>query len=474
MGGRRQTLRMKQTSDLIEVSCKSMPQKLCEFQPMKGKILKTVDSVYQDVEDLDQCKERCLSENFECNSYDFMSAGTKICRLSHHSSASLSHIQEPYIAVDNTTTYELRGCYQINVECRAKSMTAKIHTSSLFDGKVYVKSRPNTCVYDAENSTSIDFTLPYNDVQCDVLQEGEGLFSANIVVQNHDMIVTSADVGLALHCKYDLQNATVTNSLLSGLEVKAGIATEYIKETIVASPNVTMRITTRDGEEIPSAQVGDELALMFEIVDKDSPYGLFVRELVAMDGQDSSEIYLIDEHGCPTDTSIMGAVNQLENGKSLRTLFQAFKFPASDVVQFRALVTPCLPKCEPTICSDFNVDGLTKESYGRRKRSIDDQSLLVARSVRITDNFSFKDLKLTDAVEKEVVELEDTCVSFVSVIICAILFLVSQVVILMVWSYLWHKKRATKQIPPVTGNLPEELIYGTLSSRHTSTSRMTD
>ncbi|KAB7499183.1 hypothetical protein Anas_00574 [Armadillidium nasatum] len=113
MGGRRQTLRMKQTSDLIEVSCKSMPQKLCEFQPMKGKILKTVDSVYQDVEDLDQCKERCLSENFECNSYDFMSAGTKICRLSHHSSASLSHIQEPYIAVDNTTTYELRGCYQL-------------------------------------------------------------------------------------------------------------------------------------------------------------------------------------------------------------------------------------------------------------------------------------------------------------------------------------------------------------------------
>ena len=60
-------------------------------------------------------------------------------------------------------------------------------------------------------------------------------------------------------------------------------------------------------------QVGDNLALRFEISDKTSPYEIFVRELVAMDGQDSSEILLIDGRGCPTDPSIMQSVIQVYN-----------------------------------------------------------------------------------------------------------------------------------------------------------------
>lgn len=68
-----------------------------------------------------------------------------------------------------------------------------------------------------------------------------------------------------------------------------------------------MRITDRNGQDImQSAEVGDPLALKFEIIDKNSPYEIFVRELVAMDGVDSSEIILIDSDGCPTDHFIMG------------------------------------------------------------------------------------------------------------------------------------------------------------------------
>lgn len=41
-------------------------------------------------------------------------------------------------------------------------------------------------------------------------------------------------------------------------------------------------------------------------MDQNSPFEIFVRELVAMDGVDSSEITLIDSRGCPTDHFIMG------------------------------------------------------------------------------------------------------------------------------------------------------------------------
>lgn len=108
------------------------------------------------------------------------------------------------------------------------------------------------------------------------------------------------------------------------------------------------------------------------LINLTGPYEILVRELVAVDGADSSEILLIDSQGCPTDSSIMGAVSRTNgNGQALEVPFDAFKFPSSDVVQFRALVTPCVPSCEPVVCDIKGYDGKKKEvtSYGRRKRS---------------------------------------------------------------------------------------------------------
>ena len=117
------------------------------------------------------------------------------------------------------------------------------------------------------------------------------------------------------------------------------------EQTIVQAPNVTMRITDRVGHDINSAKVGDRLGLRFEIQDQDSPYEIFVRELIASDGIDASEILLIDSIGCPTDYSIMGVLNEVNGkGQKLQANFEAFKFPTSSVVQFRALVTPCIPR----------------------------------------------------------------------------------------------------------------------------------
>ena len=63
-----------------------------------------------------------------------------------------------------------------------------------------------------------------------------------------------------------------------------------------------------------------------------------------------------------------------KTSKKLRTTFEAFKFPASDTVQFRALITPCLSSCKPVQCSLLNTEtGINQEfvSYGRRKRRRD-------------------------------------------------------------------------------------------------------
>jgi hypothetical protein len=43
-------------------------------------------------------------------------------------------------------------------------------------------------------------------------------------------------------------------------------------------------------------------------------------------------------------------VRERSNPRSLVANFDAFKFPTSEMVQFRALVTPCMPKCAPVDC----------------------------------------------------------------------------------------------------------------------------
>ena len=78
------------------------------------------------------------------------------------------------------------------------------------------------------------------------------------------------------------------------------------EESVVDSPNVIMKVTERGGEDVKSAQVGDPLELHFEIFDEQSPYEIFVRDLVAKDGNDQAEIVLIDSRGCPAEGQIMG------------------------------------------------------------------------------------------------------------------------------------------------------------------------
>lgn len=42
------------------------------------------------------------------------------------------------------------------------------------------------------------------------------------------------------------------------------------------------------------------------------------------------------------------------------------------MVQFRAVVTPCIPTCEPMVCDVLDFGGQMKqaESYGRKKRDV--------------------------------------------------------------------------------------------------------
>ena len=87
-------------TDYVENNCVDDHVKLCEFQKLDGRILKTVDSVFQDVATIDDCRQLCLTAPYRCHSFDFADTGENVCRLSHHAIATLTNIQVHFAALN--------------------------------------------------------------------------------------------------------------------------------------------------------------------------------------------------------------------------------------------------------------------------------------------------------------------------------------------------------------------------------------
>lgn len=101
---------------------------------------------------------------------------------------------------------------------------------------------------------------------------------------------------------------------------------------------------------------------------------------------------------------------------------------------------------------------------------VQEADILLAQSVRIIDKFEFSAQERLDEESDVTVTAQGSCSSFTGVVIAGALFLAAQLVMLMAWSYMWHKKRATKQIDPT----PPNVYFGTTSSRTSSTSYLAD
>lgn len=279
-------------------------------------------------------------------------------------------------------------------------------------------------------------------------------------------------------------------------------------------------------------QVGDALSLRFYILDQHTPYQIFVRELIALDGVDSSEILLIDSLGCPTDPTIMGAISTVDTADGAQVLqapFDAFKFPTSDVVQFKALVTPCLPKCEPVVCDVEDYYGTVRrvDSYGRRRREVTassrppgppglpglarskdtkqakDEDVLLVQSIRIADKFQFDGDPGASPASGPATGLggsgprhslvrggEDgaavharpsahrQCVTASSLLLSAAVFLGLQVLLAAAWVYLWRPRAWSRSRSPwpheedvVAGGVVRRPSRGSAASSRASSCR---
>ena len=51
----------------------------------------------------------------------------------------------------------------VSIYCGAREMRTLIKTNRVFEGKVYDKQKPNSCVRDVKNTLEFEIAMPYSE-----------------------------------------------------------------------------------------------------------------------------------------------------------------------------------------------------------------------------------------------------------------------------------------------------------------------
>jgi hypothetical protein len=302
-----------------------------------------------------------------CHYYEY-SGKSKICRISHLSQKTAMALENAYTQTSRKRSgYEINVCYDVKIECSKDGILTKVDSSQLFNGIFYSYGAAHTCVTAGTDSYNFQLNMAYTDLSCNLFRHTEDSYEAKLFIQQHRNFVTSSDKSLSVSCKYQVQNLTIHNDVdvNDRLEGPSVHLSEYLK-----APPIRMSVVRRKAENqsIHDIQVGDALSIKVEFLDEDPAYDLFVRHLIATDSANTYEIELIDSNGCPEEVDIMSAVyRKKDDAKKLLLDFEAFKFPSSDLVRFRAVISLCLNECKPSKCKR-KWDKHEVVSYGKKRK----------------------------------------------------------------------------------------------------------
>jgi len=350
------------------------------------------------------------------------------------------------------------------VSCLSDGVQVEIHiTEKGFNGVLYVKghSKDEQCrrvvTLPSESSPRVEiFKVHFGT--CGLIHVN-GQASFVLVIQKHPKLVTYKAQAYHIKCVY----ATGEQNVTLGFNVSMLTTAGTIANT-GPPPTCSMRIVTHNGQEINSAEIGDNLMLQVD-VQPASIYGGFARSCVAKTMEDSveNEYTVTDENGCATDPSIFGEWDYNPETQSLLAGFNAFKFPSSDNIRFQCNIRVCFGKCQPVNCRGYN-------AFGRRRREIDSRNSTTAVEVAESVNegqmreeitiqsnailtFERREERYVSPTEApDVQPVEDICVSMIGFIIAlimtALLALVAVAVAVSCWLIAYRRR------PKVTGPLP--------------------
>ncbi|KAJ6218618.1 hypothetical protein RDWZM_009775 [Blomia tropicalis] len=342
----------------------------CDFERYENLDINRADLI-RTAFSMEQCKQLCeATRAFVCRSFTY-APSTSQCWLSSDDLLAVPNGISGLESHTGATYYQRQHCLDLQLFCSHDSMSVSLNTIDPFNGRLYSKEDPTTCESMGRSSTNTVLTLPFNPRSACGVREEDGKYTSMVVIQHHPMIQRKGDRIVHVACHFEATNRTISNTYSVLVEMPSVAETSIVNAT-APSPNIRLRITDKEGQDITGARLGDELFLRIEL-DDDEVFGIFARELIAKSGNNQNEsIMLIDADGCPTDPNIFPTLERIPNSKGLMGKFDAFKFADDVVVRFQVNVQFCLQECLPVQCDNSRHSDSetfkTANSWGRRRR----------------------------------------------------------------------------------------------------------
>ncbi|CAN7937078.1 unnamed protein product, partial [Ixodes hexagonus] len=364
------------SSDLLysENQCVSEPPR-CQFRPLRGRSLSR-GHVFVDETATSHslCQSSCVNHtDFVCRSFVY-DQSRHLCLLSPDDSYTTPVQEAPADAAvgstETATLYEKGSCIDVEMRCEATAMTAIIHVTSSFRGRVYAVGHPHQCYSSSVTDTGhVALTVPLHGRQCGTKNMGNGTFLNSIVVQHHPYVLQSSDRRIDISCDYE----EVERKLRGGKQVLEGDlqSLTQVITGLAPTPPVRLKVVNGSGDEVAGVDLGDPLYLKVEMQDE-SVFGIFGSTLTARSGEGSETILLLDDKGCvPAVLRVLQTFAFPCAKSSLRplvTMRATAAKPTSTIKKKKKTgLEICVDNFSPPKCSGGN--GVDEHAEGRARRS---------------------------------------------------------------------------------------------------------
>ncbi|XP_076343318.1 uncharacterized protein LOC143243347 [Tachypleus tridentatus] len=249
-------------------------------------------------------------------------------------------------------------CFDVSIKCTDTQMVIFARTNKPFHGRIYALGRSETCRSNVHNSQQFQLDVSLKGQDCNT-ESANGVFTNTIVLQHHTVVMTKSDKVYKVRCTYETTSKNVSFGIMP---VQDPDMTHVTASPIAPLPSI--KIFQQSGKEANTVRIGDKLTFRIELPDN-TPYGIFARSCVAMAKDGKNVFQMVDDDGCPVDSSIFPGFNQA--GRGLESSYEAFRFTESYGVIFQCNVKYCIGKCNPISCGEGRE---IYQSSGRRKRDL--------------------------------------------------------------------------------------------------------
>ncbi|XP_059489112.1 uncharacterized protein LOC132204551 isoform X2 [Neocloeon triangulifer] len=351
--------------DYMENECAPQPAN-CEYSDFPGRFMPYSDRYVARAFDVTECRRLCDQEReFQCRSFNFH-PHRRECFLSSDDTFTAD---KTALLTDRDFFYSERGsCSNVKVDCTQSDMLITFMFAAPFEGRVYATGNPQACFELGSAQNNLVLRIPMG-TQCGTVQQGRGRYVNHVVIQQNPVIMQETDKTVRVECSFDASDQTLSFSPQGNRQYEGGgisvsvpfrpSATNIVTNT-APTPQVSMRIVTRNGQVATAVGLGEDLQLRIEI-DPSSAFGIFARNLEART-ENGELLTLIDNTGCPRDPNIFPGLFVEQGTRNLYGDFKAFRFPSTSNVNFVVSIHFCQDICEPVQC----YNGMY--SFGKRRR----------------------------------------------------------------------------------------------------------